>query len=318
MIVRLLRFLRRYGTAVIAAGLFVGLAFAPMAALLRPLLWLFVFLLTVASFLAIEWPAVIAHARRPALMVLLPAWLLLASPVLAAALARVGGSATPLTQALVLWAASAPMVSSPAVAMLLGLDGALALIAMISGTFLMPFILPPLVLGLIGLDLGIGVLALMERLALFIGSAALIAAGLRRFAGPRRIERNAAEIGGFNVLLLFLFAAAAMDGVGDLILASPAAVLLYAASAFVGNVGLQAVGFLISWRLGRVPALTIGLVSGNRNMAVVLANLGSAATPEIALFFAAAQFPIYMLPAALAPIYRLLGIAVPGGAAQAK
>src|SRR5438105_3351677 len=83
--------------------------------------------------------------------------------------------------------------------------------AMIGGTFLMPFILPPLVLGLIGLDLGIGVFVLMERLALFIGGAALIAGGLRRFAGPQRIERNAAEIGGFNVLLLFMFAAAAMD-----------------------------------------------------------------------------------------------------------
>src|SRR5207253_7251789 len=68
---------------------------------------------------------------------------------------------------------------------------------------------------------------------------------------------------------------------------------LYVASAFIANVGLQIVGVLISWRLGRVPALTIGLVSGNRNMAVVIANLGSAATPEIALFFAAVQFPIY-------------------------
>jgi bile acid:Na+ symporter, BASS family len=311
MIVWLLRFLRRYGTAVIAAGLLVGLAFAPLAHLLRPGLWLFAFLLTAASFLAVDWHVLIAHARRAALMLLLPAWLLLASPVLVDVVARLGGSATPLAQSLVLWAGSAPLVSSPALAMLLGLDGALALTAMISGTFLMPFILPPLVLGLIGLDLGIDVFVLMERLSLFVGSAALLAAVLRRFAGSRRIESSGAEIGGFNVLLLFLFAAAAMDGVGELILARPAAVLLYVASAFIANIGLQAVGVLISWRLGRVPALTVGLVSGNRNMAVVIANLGSATTPEIALFFAAAQFPIYMLPAALAPIYRLLGIAVP-------
>src|SRR5437763_5333379 len=123
MIVGLLRFLRCYGTAVMAAGLFVGIAFAPLAQLLRPGLWLFSFLLTVASFLAVDWHALIAHARRAALMLLLPAWLLLVSPVLVDLVARLGGSPMPLVQGLVLWASAAPLVSSPAFAMLLGLDG---------------------------------------------------------------------------------------------------------------------------------------------------------------------------------------------------
>ena len=48
-----------------------------------------------------------------------------------------------------------------------------------------------------------------------------------------------------------------------------------------------------------------------RKVAVVWANLGSAATPELMLFFAAVQLPIYVLPAALRPVYRRLGAAAP-------
>jgi BASS family bile acid:Na+ symporter len=90
-------------------------------------------------------------------------------------------------------------------------------------------------------------------------------------------------------------------------------VLLYAATALVASLALQALSFLAFARLPRVPALTIGLIGGNNNMAVVWANLGGAATPELALFFVAVQLPIYALPALLKPVYRRLGAAEPGG-----
>ena len=44
-------------------------------------------------------------------------------------------------------------------------------------------------------------------------------------------------------------------------------------------------------------------------MAVVWANLGGAASPELSLFFASVQLPIYVLPALLKPVYRGLGAA---------
>jgi hypothetical protein len=46
-------------------------------------------------------------------------------------------------------------------------------------------------------------------------------------------------------------------------------------------------------------------------MAIVWANLGGAATPELTLFFAAVQLPI--LPALLKPAYRRLGAGEPHG-----
>jgi BASS family bile acid:Na+ symporter len=300
-------FLRRHGTKFMAGGLLLGIAVPALAALLRPTLPALVFLLTVATFLSVEWSALMAHARRPSLLLLIPLSLLVGSPVVALGLARLVDLPTPLAQGFVLWAASPALAAVSAIAMLLGLDEALALLVMIVSTFLMPLVLPPLALGLLGLQLGIGIGTLMIRLALFVGAAALTSVVLRRLIGPERLRRNVVRIGGFNVLLMFLFAMAVMDGVQGLILAEPWTVLLYAATSMIGALVMQAASTLVFWRLGRVPALTVGLIGGNRNMAVVWANLGSAATPELLLFFAAMQLPIYILPGALRPIYRRLG-----------
>jgi BASS family bile acid:Na+ symporter len=53
-----------------------------------------------------------------------------------------------------------------------------------------------------------------------------------------------------------------------------------------------------------MEALTIGLCSGNRNLAVVIAVLPAGVHPDILLYFAMMQFPIYMLPALQVPLYR--------------
>jgi bile acid:Na+ symporter, BASS family len=313
---RLLRpfaFLGRHGTWFLAGGLFIGLFLPPLAALLRPLLSGFIFLLTAATFLSIDWRELARHARRPVLLALILIAILLASPIVTALAVRALELPVPLAQALVLWAASPPLISVPAIALLLGLDGALALLVMVAGTFLMPFTLPPLVLGLIGLKLGIGILPLMRNLVLFTGGAALVAAALRGLAGAEKLRRHAVELSGLSVLILILFAIAIMDGVRDLIAAKPQQVAVYALCALLASLALQVLGFLAFAWLPRIAALTVALVAGNNNMAVVWASLGSAATPELMLFFAAVQLPIYVLPAALRPVYRRLGAAQPYG-----
>ena len=313
MLLRGLAYFGRHGTWFLAGGLFIGLLAPPLARLLGPALAVLIFALTTATFLGTDWPALAAHARRPGLLAVVLAWTLLAAPVLTALAAGSIGLPSPLAQGLVLWAASPPLISVPAIALLLGLDGALALLVMVAGTFVMPFTLPPLVLGLIGLDLGIGILPLMLRLALFIGGAALTAALLRRLIGSAWLRRHGLELSGLNVLILLLFAIAIMDGVNALILAKPQQVLLYAGAALAASTLLQAASFLAFAWLPRIPALTTGLIGGNHNMAVVWANLGAAVTPELTLFFAAVQLPIYVLPALLKPAYRRLGAGKPHG-----
>lgn len=312
MILRFLAFFDRYGTTLLASGLFIGLALQPVAHAIWPLLPTLVFLLTAATMLRIDWPQVIAHARHPLRIGLLVLWALVISPVLMAAVARILGLPTGLAQSLVLWAASPPLMSLPAIALLMGLDGALALLVMVTATFLMPLTLPPLLLGLMGLDLGIGIVPLMLRLAVFVGGAGAMAGLLRWWLGRDRLGRYGTEISGINVLLLVLFAVAVMDGMPRHLLDEPLRVLGYCVAALSASVGLQAVSFLSFGWLGRLAALTVGLVGGNKNMAVVWASLAAAAnSPDLMLYFACAQLPIYLLPAVLAPIYRRLGATMP-------
>jgi BASS family bile acid:Na+ symporter len=313
MISRFLAFFDRHGTTLLASGLFVGLALQPVAHAIWPLLPTLVFLLTAATMLRIDWPQVLAHARHPLRIGVLVLWALVISPMLMAAVVNVLGLSKGLAQALVLWAASPPLMSLPAIALLLGLDGALALLVMVIATFLMPLTLPPLLLGLMGLDLGIGITPLMLRLAAFVGGAGALAGLLRWRLGRERLARHSTEISGINVLLLVLFAVAVMDGMPGHIIDEPLRVLGYCLAALGASLGLQAVSFLGFGWLGRFAALTVGLVGGNKNMAVVWASLSAAAasSPDLMLYFACAQLPIYLLPAVLAPIYRRLGATMP-------
>jgi BASS family bile acid:Na+ symporter len=67
--------------------------------------------------------------------------------------------------------------------------------------------------------------------------------------------------------------------------------------------GLTALVFL---RAGRARAFAIGLIASNRNVGLMLAATGFA-VPDLAwLFFALAQFPIYLLPHLLKPLARRL------------
>jgi bile acid:Na+ symporter, BASS family len=80
-----------------------------------------------------------------------------------------------------------------------------------------------------------------------------------------------------------------------------------AAAAFIVNFALNlattlAFAVLIplgGWRL----AATAGLMGGNRNMALYLAILPAAADPRVGLFFALCQFPLFLSPFLLRPVY---------------
>lgn len=307
MILRALVLLDRHGTALLVAGIVAGLALPPLAHAMVPLLPIFVFALTTSIILRIEWPRVVVHARQPLPIALAVLWALVLSPISLAATARLLALPEGLSQAMVIWAASPPLTSLPAIAMLMGLDASLSLLVMVFGTFLMPLTLPPLVLGLMGLKLGIAILPLMERLAVFVLGAAGTAFVLRRLIGAARLDRHAREINGLNVLLLVAFAVAIMDGMWARLAEDPLTVLGYSAAAIGASLGLQIVSFVLFAWLERPVALTLGLIGGNKNMAIVWANLGAAASPDLMLYFVCAQLPIYLLPAALAPIYRRFG-----------
>jgi len=104
-----------------------------------------------------------------------------------------------------------------------------------------------------------------------------------------------------------VFAIPLMDGVVARALAEPAKLTGFVVGAFGGMLLcnlVMAVGMLPF--LDRRTALTAGYCSGGRHNALLMAVLPVTADPDIFLFIAAVQFPIYLMPTLLQPLYRRL------------
>jgi BASS family bile acid:Na+ symporter len=122
----------------------------------------------------------------------------------------------------------------------------------------------------------------------------------------QKLVANARMLDGVSVATLVLFALAIMDGVTAVALARPGYVVLVTLAAFCANIALQCLGTLAALRLGMRSAITVGLMTGNCNMGLVMVALADKADFDVIVFFAMAQIPMYMLPALLQPIYRRL------------
>jgi BASS family bile acid:Na+ symporter len=310
VILRALDWLARRGAWVIAAGLFIGLAFPDLARLCKPAIGPTVFVLLVTTVLRIDWPKTLAYARKPGVAALVLIWLLVVTPLLVWGATRLIALPEGLVRALVLTACSPVLTAVPTFAFMLGLDAALALIAMVATSLLQPFLQPPLALLLLGIELDISVGQLMTRLGIFIAGGFAVALAIRLVAGTARVSRADGPIGGIAVLMLILFGIGAVDGLTETILRNPGHALLFLVSAFALNFALQLVGglaFLGLARTGAVTrsqALTAALATGNRNLAILVAVLGGSADPDLYLFLAVNQFPMYFVPVLLGPIYR--------------
>lgn len=302
----LLAFLGRHGPKALFLGVFLGIALPDLATLARPLVGPSVTLLLLLALLRIEWQAMGAVARRPWLCGGLIAWMLLVSPLAMAAVLQLLPLPQSLTIGLVLMSAAPPIVGGAAVAMLIGLDGPLAIVIALGSTLLAPLTVPPLALLLLGLQLDVGLLELMARLSLVVVPAFAGAWLLRRVAGLPRLRSSASQIDGLVVVVMLVFAVAIMDGVTETIFERPGTVALWLLAAFVANPALQLLTALAFRPLGLRRALTAGLLAGNCNMGMMLAALPAGADFDIVLYFALAQLPMFMLPALVLPLYRRL------------
>jgi BASS family bile acid:Na+ symporter len=305
--VRPLAFIGRHATKFLACGVVLGLVVPPLAALAKPLLVPALLIPLALALVRMDWGAIGAYRRRPAVVVALVAWILLLSPLVVwlvvQPLARAGLPAA-LAQALVLMALSSPIVSSVALALILGLDATLAIVAVLVATALVPLTLPPLALTLTGIALELSLSAFMLRLALLVGSAFAAAWLVRRLIPAATLVRHHALLDGLSVVNLVVFAVAIMDGVTAFARERPGYVAAALVAAYLANLLLQVAGYAVFRRLGRRGALTAGLLSGNCNMGLVLVALQDRANFEIVVYFALAQIPMYTLPALLHPLYR--------------
>lgn len=298
--------LLKHAPLILAAGVFAGLLLPATATALRPLLAPSVWGLLVLAMLRIDWPQVVRCGRRGGRITLIVVWLLVISPVAVAAVLAITSVSTGMVTAMVLMAAAPPIMSAPAMALLIGLDPALMLVVMIGATFTVPLVLPVIALEQLALPLEFGTGMLMLHLGGMIGTAVVAAALVRGMDRHNRISQAAPVLDMAALVLLLTFAIAIMDGVTERLIAQPSHVLGVLVAAFAANIALQAGAALaFAWLDGRT-ALTAAFASGNRNMGLLLAVMPADMNPDVLLYFALAQIPIYVMPALLTPLYRRL------------
>jgi len=299
-----LAYVGRKGTLVVAASLFVGLAVPGLAAACKPFLGEAIVVMLALAFLRVDPAELRLHFTQPALITVATIWVMLVVPaVLGTLFLTVGlNKAMPGLFVMLVLQMSAPgLMSSPALAALMGLDVALTLASLVVCTAITPLSASLFSHIFIGGTL-ISPFSLGVKLFAIIAGSAFAAAVIRWLAGRAWVEAQRERIDGLSVIAMFMFAVAAMDGVTGHARAEPLLVAKLMALAFVLALGLIAVTALVFLRAGRGRALAIGLIAGNRNVGLMLAATGFA-VPDVAwLYFALAQFPIYLLPHLLKPL----------------
>ncbi|MDF1585786.1 hypothetical protein [Marinimicrococcus flavescens] len=301
-----LALLGRRAALAMPLGLAAGLLVPPLAELAAPLILPAIVIPFVIALMRLDAERLKELVRAPLLPLLLVAWTLAGTPLLVAVTAAAAGLEEPLDSLAVTMAACAPLMASGALALILGLDVALAVLSVTLATFLVPLSLPPLVAAVAGLPVELPTLQLTLRLAAIVGGSFLLARILRSVIGEARIERSRQAMDGIAVLFFLLFACAVMNGVHAIIGQDLVFLLRCVLVAFALNAGLQLVTVLLLWGLGRRVALTAGLLAGNCNIGLLLAASADTAPPALLAFIAAAQFPIYLLPSLQKPLYARL------------
>jgi len=298
----------RHGTLLAAASIFVGLAVPALAAAFKPYLGEAIVVMLMLAFLRVDPAELRHHFKRPGLIAVATFWAMLIVPAVLGVVFLLFGldQRLPGLYLMLVLQMSAPgLMSSPALAALLGLDVALTLASLIVSTAITP--LTASLFTYIFLDTALASpVSFGLRLFLIIAGCALAGAIIRRVIGQAFIESQRERIDGLSVLAMSTFAIAAMEGVADRFRSDPLLVIELTALAFTLALASIAITAVVFSRVGRARAFAIGLIVGNRNIGLMLAATGFA-VPDIAwLYFALAQFPIYLLPHLLKPLAKKL------------
>ncbi|MCZ6763414.1 MAG: hypothetical protein O7C63_00615 [Alphaproteobacteria bacterium] len=308
MISNILSMLARHATLAFAIGMALALVAPPICEAVGPTLPIWIFSMLTLSVVRTDTVALAGHIRRPARSVAVIFWMLVLSPlIVGSGLIAFIPLSESLMAPLLFYTAMPPLTAVSALALLFGIDAALAIVVLMAGSLITPLILPPMALLVLGIQIDIGVGELFVRLAALVFGSFLAGLVIRRLAGQVRINRHAGPIDGLMVIVMVLVVIAVFDGVHGPMHANPDLALALVAMAFGAVILYQIVGAVLFLPFGLRTALTAGMLSGNRNLAILAAVLGASATTEIALFVALGQLPVFLLPLIQRPLARHFG-----------
>ncbi|MBO3761813.1 hypothetical protein [Ciceribacter sp. L1K22] len=300
-----IRLAGRHGRIILIAGIVAGVALPSLAEQLAPYIGPLVAILLFLAVLRVGPKAAtgaLGSARRSLLIVLLLQCFL---PVcLALILKGAGLLSEPLAVATLLMMAAAPLSGGPHIVAMTGHDSAPALRLMVLGVAVLPFTVVPVFYFLPAYGSPLLVLSASFKLLAVIALAALAATMVRK-AIPTRLERDASEvIDGVSAIAMAVVVVGLMSEVGAVLVHEPLRFVIMLAYVFLLNFGLQMAVALLARASGHPNAApAIGVVAGNRNMALFLTVLPPELTDNLLFFLGCAQIPIYLTAVALNGFY---------------
>lgn len=304
-----LGWLGRQGTHAIAASVFLAIALPPIDALLKPFVTEAIFALLCIAVLRVDLAVLRAYVSRPALVLTATVWTSFVLPSLFGASCLLAGLKTQspgLFLGLMLQGIASPMMAAPAFAAVMGLDATLVLTTLVTSTAVTPFTAPLFAYAFIGPTLTLSPLVLGLKLFTMLTGSLLVAAGMRYLVGFATIRRYSDQINGLNILLVFVFVAAVMQNVATQFVLAPFTTIGIVALAFAVFFCVLVLTAIAFAKAGRDRGFVLGLMASQRNMGLMLAVTAGVLPDVTWLYFALAQFPIYLSPFFLQPLARRL------------
>ena len=286
----------RLSLHVLAISVVLGVLLRPLASLVRPLLFPSIFFLMLLSLMQIDLKSVSkAAVKSPWPVITIVLWQMLASPLIVGAVHVFAPFSGTWSEIVFLTACAGTIFGAPAFAQLVNLDTGLTLLGVIATTLVMPISLPLLALWILDSAGEFDLAAYTLRLFVFLICPALIAIGYHRFVKYiARPSNHVLQLG--SVFFLGLFAVAVMDGVGERLIVDTKPLLTMLSLAFGVHIAFFFSTLLVFGYVNRSIAWTAGLLSGYRNLGLLLAGAGSLLPSDFILFVALWQVPMYVMP----------------------
>lgn len=305
-----LAFMSRKAPLFMLGGVAIGLGVPDFAAVMRPLVVPISVLMVVVSMLRIEPAKLVATFRRPLFLAAAALFFLLVLPVLTFLLARAFGLSGWMITGLTYAAAAPPLSSAAAFAILVRVDPALVTGISIPATLVAPATVWMLTISFPELGEGVELGALVVRLSAIILGALGVALIIRRVVGAARVTAWAPALDGVTVALVMMIAIGVMHDIGLAFWSGPLAWLGILALTALVSYGSLLLTIAVFWPVGRAEACAAGLCSSVKNMAVMVAAVLGTVDPRISLVVITAQFPIFLSPLLMRPLFSRLRLAV--------
>ena len=305
MVLRSLIFIAINGRYTLVAGLVAGFLLPTVSIIIKDLLPQFVALLLFLTAFRIGHKKVVSSFQKLSLVLLVVLTLQLMLPLLAVGiLSSLQLTSSIFAIALTLILAAPSITGAPNFAILLNSKPEPAFQALIIGTALLPFTVIPIFWIIPGLGGFIEVFSASFHLFITIFLTTLLGFLVRALVFPKLDEDLTTALDGITALTLAFMVIGLMAALRPALISDPLSVAKWLVFALLVNLGLQFITFhlLKLFKLSEFAA-PIGIVSGNRNIALYLVALPIMQSEQLLIFLGCYQIPMYLTPIIMRKVY---------------